>query len=188
MTQGEKRLGDVARHGDVDVSCRVVPVNLEAEIIGTSPVFGEGILGSECGKEMIGIRLREEFDAEVINRESERGATVVVAPEAGSVRDREVTVRGEVRSELIVRKDGSFLEAVHTLADFDVDITLGVEVGIGEVVLGNDFGREITAVNAHVLENGHIRHEEKVFQVAGAIAGTEMSVGNNTVEMKLGVD
>ncbi len=34
---------------------------------------------------------------------------------------------------------------------------------IGEIVFGKDFGREITAVNAHVLENGHIRHEEKIF-------------------------
>ena len=188
MTQGEKRFGDVARHGDIDVSGRVVPVDLEAEITGTSPVFGEGILGCEGSKEMISIRLREEFNAEVINGESERGATIGVAPEARSVRDREVTVRGEVCSELIVRKNGSFLEAVHTLADFDVDKTLGVKVRIGEVVLGNDFGREITAVNAHVLENGHIRHEEKIFQVAGAIAGAKVSIGNDTVEMKLCVD
>ena len=112
---------------------------------------------------MIGVGFRKEFDAEVINRESERGATIGVAPEAGSVRDREVTVRGKVRGELIIRKDGGFLETVHTLADFDVDVTLGVEVRFGEVGFGNNFGREITAVNAHVLENGHIGDEEKIF-------------------------
>ncbi len=163
MTQGEKCFGYVAWHGDVDVSGGVVPIDRESEVTGASPVFGEGILGSKRGEEMIGIRLREEFDAKVINRESERGATVGVAPESGCVRDREVTGGGEVRFELIVRKNGSFLEAVHTLADFDVDITLGVEIRSGEIVFGNDFGREITAVNAHVLENGHIRHEEKIF-------------------------
>ena len=35
------------------------------------------------------------------------------------------------------------------------------------------------------LENGHIRHEEIIFQIAGAIASTEVSVINDTVEMKL---
>ena len=50
MTQGKERFGYVTRHGDVDVSGRVVPVNFEAKIVGTGPVFDEGILGSERGE------------------------------------------------------------------------------------------------------------------------------------------
>ena len=40
--QGKERFGYVTRHGDVDMSGRVVPVDLEAKIAGTGPVFGEG--------------------------------------------------------------------------------------------------------------------------------------------------
>jgi hypothetical protein len=36
------------------------------------------------------------------------------------VTDGVVTVWGEVCLELVVRKDGGFLECIHTLADFDV--------------------------------------------------------------------
>ena len=152
MTQGEKCFGYVAWHGDVDVSGGVVPIDRESKVTGASPVLGEGILGSKRGEEMISIRLREEFDAEVINLEIERGATVGVAPESGCVCDREVTVGGEVRFQLIVCKNGSFLEAVHALADFDVNITLGVEeMRIGEIVFGKDFGREMTAVNEYAF-------------------------------------
>ena len=128
MTQGKERFWYVTGHGDVDMSGRVIPVNLETEIVGTGPVFGEGILGGEGGKEMIGVWLREEFNTEIINRESERSASIDVAPEARSMFNREVAIRGEVLSELFVREDGGFFEAIHTLADFDVYISLGVEM------------------------------------------------------------
>ena len=42
-------------------------------------------------------------------------------------------------------------------------------------------------MDLHVLIDDHIRHEEEVFQVSSAVTGTEMSVGDDTVKVKLGV-
>jgi len=43
---------------------------------------------------------------------------VVVTPEAWGGTDRVVAVGCQVGTELVVGKDGSFLETIHALADF----------------------------------------------------------------------
>ena len=57
----------------------VVPIDRESEVTGASPVFGEGILGSKRGEEMISISLSEESNTKAVNGKSESGATIDVA-------------------------------------------------------------------------------------------------------------
>ena len=187
MTQREKGFGYVARHGDVNVAGIIVPVDFETEVTGPRPVFCERIFGGEGSKKMVGIGPREKFNTEVINSKSKSGATVDVAPKTWSLTDREVTKRSKVGFELVVRKDGSFFETVHAFANFDVKKAFGVEVLVCQSVFGNDLRSEIPSVDPHVLINEHIRDKEEIFQVASAVAGAEVSIGNNTVEVELGV-
>ncbi len=72
---------------------------------------------------MISVFLAEVLDTEVINSESEGRATSGVAPKTWGVTDGVVSVWGEVGLELVVRQDGGFLETVHALSDFDVDVS-----------------------------------------------------------------
>ena len=90
--------------------------------------------------------------------------------------------------ELVIRENGSFLEAVHAFADFDVDVSFGVEMGVGQAVFVDHFLSEVLAMDPHVLIDDHIGDKEKVFEVAGTVTGAEMGIGDHTVEMELGVD
>lgn len=90
--------------------------------------------------------------------------------------------------ELIIGKNGGLFQTIHPFADFHVNVTLGVKVGVGQIILSNDFGRKILAVDAHVLIDDHVRDEEEVFQVAGAVAGAEVGIRDDAVEVELGVN
>ena len=88
---------------------------------------------------------------------------------------------------MIIGKNGSLFEAIHAFADLDIDVLFGVKEIVGQGVLSNNLGSEIAAMDLHVLIDGHVGEEEKVFQVASAVAGAEMSIGDDTVEVELGV-
>lgn len=176
MAQSEESLGNIVGHGDIDETSVIVPVDFEAKITGARPVFGESIPSGEGCKEMISIRLGEKFDAKIVDGKSERGAPVGVTPKAGSVRGGEVAERCEMRFELVIGKDGSFLETIHAFADFDVEVTFGIKEIVGQVVFGDDLRCDVTAMNAHVLIDEHIGDKEEIFQVAGAVTGAEMGI------------
>ena len=136
---------------------------------------------------MIGVGLGEEFDAKIIDGESESGTTVDVAPETRSLANGKIAERSKMCLELVVRQDGGFFEAIHAFPDFNIYVSFGVEVGVGEIIFGNNFGCEIPTVDLHVLEDDHVGNEKEVFQVAGAIAGAEVGVGDGAVEVQFGV-
>ena len=50
VAQGCECLGDIARHGDVNVACVVVPKESEAEETGAQPVLGKYIASDNSGK------------------------------------------------------------------------------------------------------------------------------------------
>ena len=109
VAKGKQRFGDIAWHGDVDVSRGVVPVDSETEVAGAGPVFGDGVFCRKGVEEVVGVGFGEELDTEIVNGEGEGRGTVVVPPEAGGGADGVVAVRGEVGAELVVGEDGSFL-------------------------------------------------------------------------------
>jgi len=141
VAKGEQCFGDVAGHGDVDVPRCIVPVDGEAEVAGASPVLGDGVLGGEGIKEVVGVGFGEEFDSEVVNGEGEGRGTVVVPPETRGVADWVVAEWCQMGTKLVVRKDGGLLEAVHAFSNLEVAITIRVKKFRREAVLLNDFVR-----------------------------------------------
>ncbi len=61
-------------------------------------------------------------------------------------------------------------------------------MGIGEVVFIDHLLGDVPAMDAHVLVDKHVGDQEKIFEIAGAVPGTEMSVGDDTVDMKFKID
>jgi hypothetical protein len=103
---------NIAWHGDVNVAGSIIPGNCEPKVAGPGPVLGECIPGGKSIKEVISIRLREEFDTKIINGKGKGCASISVAPETRGLGSWEVSVRGKVLFELIVRKNGSLFEAM----------------------------------------------------------------------------
>jgi hypothetical protein len=75
MIQIEEGLRNIGWHGNVDVTVRVSPVNVKAEVAGTAPIDSEGVFGCESGEKVICVGFGEIFDAEVVDGKSERGTT-----------------------------------------------------------------------------------------------------------------
>jgi hypothetical protein len=117
MTQSKKRFGNIARHGDVNVASSIIPGNCEPKVAGPGPFLGECIPGGKSIKEVISIRLGEEFDAKIVDSKGKSCASISVAPETRGLGNWKVSVRGKVQFELIVHKDGSLFEAIHAFAD-----------------------------------------------------------------------
>jgi hypothetical protein len=111
---------------------------------------------------VISIRPREEFDAKVVDSKGKCCASIHMAPETRGLSNWKVSIRGQVCLDLIVRKDGSLFEAIHTFADLKVDKVFGAKVLIGEIVPIDDFLGSITAMNSHVLVDGNVRDKEKI--------------------------
>jgi hypothetical protein len=187
MTQSKKCFGNVAWHRDVNVAGSIIPGNCEPKVAGPGPVLGECIPGGKSIKEVISIRLREEFDTKIVNGKGKSCVLISVAPETRGLGNWEVSARGKVLFELIVRKDGNLFEAIHAFADLEVDKTFGVKVLDGEIILIDDFLGNIAVVDAHVLVNEHVGEKKKILQVTSAIRGAKMGIGNDTIEMEFGV-
>jgi hypothetical protein len=162
MTQSKKGFGNVVWHGNVNMASSIIPGNGEPEVAGSGPISGEYILSSKSIEEVISIRLREEFDAKVVNSKVKGCASIRMAPKTRGLGNWKVSIRGQVCLELILRKDGSLFEAIHTLVDLKVDIAFGVKVLISEIILIDNFLGNITAMNLHVLVDGHVRDKEKI--------------------------
>jgi len=81
MTQSKKRFGNVARHGDVNVASSIIPGNCEPKVAGPGPVLGECMPGGKSIKEVISIRLGEEFDTKIVDGKGKSCASISVAPE-----------------------------------------------------------------------------------------------------------
>ena len=105
MTQSEKRFGNVTRHRDVDVAGGIIPINFEAEIAGTGPVFGESIFGCKGIEKVISIGLGKEFDTEIVDSKSKRRAPISVAPETRGLDDGEGRGQQQENERLGKRRD-----------------------------------------------------------------------------------
>ena len=162
MTQSKKGFGNVVWHGNVNMASSIIPGNGEPEVAGSGPISGECILSSKSIEEVISIRLREEFDAKVVNSKGKGRASIRMAPKTRGLGNWKVSIRGQVCLELIVRKDGSLFEAIHTFADLKVDKAFGAKVLISEIILIDNFLGNLTAINLHVLVDGHVGDKEKI--------------------------
>ena len=67
VLESAEGLGDVTRHGEVDIAVVIVPVKMETKVLGASPILGELIFGGKRGEVMISIVFAKVFNAEVVN-------------------------------------------------------------------------------------------------------------------------
>ena len=98
-------VGDVAWHGDVDVSVDIVPVECEAAVELACPVFCDRVERLEGVDEVLGMVIADVLDSEVIDHECEGNGSRAVAEESGCVGGGEVSMVVEVGDEAVVRKD-----------------------------------------------------------------------------------
>jgi hypothetical protein len=118
---------------------------------------------------VFGIGFVEVFDAKIVDGKGKREWFGGVSPETRSVRDGGIAEWCKVSAKLIVCQDGGLFQAIHAFADFDVGVSLGVEVGGGKFVSFLYVLRYVPAVNPHVLVYCHVANKKEIFQVGGAM-------------------
>lgn len=74
--------------------------------------------------------------------------------------------------ELVIGQNGGFLEAIHPLSDFYVNVAFGVKMSVSKVIFFNDFLGDVLAVDTHVLVVEHVGDKKEIFEVSSTVAGT----------------
>ena len=64
--------------------------------------------------------------------------------------------------ELVIGKNTCLFEAIHTFSNFKIDVAFGVKVFFSELVGVNNLLRKVAAMDAHVLENFHVRGKKEI--------------------------
>jgi hypothetical protein len=108
----------VSRHGYVHVTVMVVPFEGDAAVESTVPILFEVVVCAEGVDEVVGVLSSFIFDPEVVNGEGELNGSGDVLPEAGRVRDLEVSEWPQTLTEELVCEDACLREAVDCFADF----------------------------------------------------------------------
>ena len=109
-----------------------------------------------------------------------------VCPKAGGVCHRGVAVGLEVVDEALVGNDAGFFQPIHSLPDFDVDISARVGEG-WEEVFNNYFVGYFLQVYPHVLVVRHWIVQVIIDDVHRQVMGTFSGVGDDGVEVDLEV-
>jgi hypothetical protein len=107
MLKSLKRLGDVARHGEMDRAAGIVPVKRETTVLGAGPVSGDGVQFMETGQQMVSVLFAHIFDTKIINNETEGNGAGFVAEEAWGVGTGMVTPGGQMGSEAVIGNNAS---------------------------------------------------------------------------------
>ena len=80
MTEFGKCFGDILWHRYVHIPVVVVPSKGKSKVTGTGEVFGEDVFRFKGLKEVIQISFVVVLDSEIVDRECECGAELVVFP------------------------------------------------------------------------------------------------------------
>jgi hypothetical protein len=104
VSESEQRFGNIVGHGQVDESSCLMPVKGESDVGRAGPIDGEIVAGGEGIEEMLGISFGEVLDAKIVNRKREGCRFGGMTPETWSVRDRGVTVGGEMGAKLFIAR------------------------------------------------------------------------------------
>ena len=109
-----------------------------------------------------------------------------MVPKTRGVFHRNVYVGLEVAYKAFVGNDDGFLESVHPLSDFDVDVATRVSYG-EEGLFNNHLVWDVFDMDPHVLEVGHWVVELVVDDICCQVAGPFVGVGYHRVEVDLEV-
>jgi hypothetical protein len=77
-----EHFGDIVKHGDVDSSSRVIPVDVHAKIPLTVPIVRALVVLAEDGGEVFGKFAANILDAKIVHTKCEQYGPIVVSPEA----------------------------------------------------------------------------------------------------------
>ena len=162
---------DVPWHGNVTGTVDVVPLDCEAAILASFPVFGDFVELVEGEQQVVHVGFVGVFNTEVVDHKGEGKGAGGVFPQAGSERNRCVPMRCQVLDEAVVGDAAGLGKAVHAFPNFDVDVSI-VDKG-GEVVLGHDGVGDDGDWDAHVgvVLGLHRRVQVEILEVAGHEAG-----------------
>ena len=100
---------------------------------------------------MEGVGFVDIFDSKVISGKSEGDGSGLVEVETRGVLRGVVITSGEDLFKLLVGKLSGLFEAVDSLIDFHVDVTVGANFVLQLVVI-NDFLGDVPSMREHVLK------------------------------------
>ena len=136
---------------------------------------------------MGGVGCGEELDTEVVDSEGEGGVQGCVCPKDRGVRHRSVAVGLEVADEALVGNDADFFQPIHSLQDFDVDIS--AQVGEEEKrVFNNHFVGDVLQVYPNIWVVRHDIFQLIMYDVRRHVTDTFSGVVDDGVEVDLEVE
>jgi hypothetical protein len=93
---------DVARHGNVEGACVLIPFEAYATVEVAVPILGEFIFLFDAHDKVVDISLTHIFHAKIINNKCEGDGVRHVLPEAGHLLAFEISVGGKAFLEELV--------------------------------------------------------------------------------------
>lgn len=102
MTEAPKGTFNIARHGDINGTVSVVPLECESNILFASPILGDLVMLLETIHEMFGIGTFGIFDAKIVYNEGKLDVTRLVPPESRSDENRGVSMRFKEALQLVI--------------------------------------------------------------------------------------
>ncbi len=173
---------DVSWHGKAaqafGVNWAVVPFERHAGNAGAVNFLGDFIVLFESLAKMIQVGITNVLDGKAVNNECKHDGAQFVVPEPGGGGCFVVVKIGEAVSEEFVGKDACLGETVHATAHFKVDP--GVAGNIVELVLVNEFKRDVRKLDADVLWSVKWGVQIEVLEVHGG--KPDVTLGENTVD------
>jgi hypothetical protein len=140
MLKSGKGFRDVIRHGEVNGSVGVIPIQMDTAEDFAITIDCYIIVFLEALDEVVGVGLANDFDAKVINDKIESGGTGNVMKKAGSVTSGDISVVSKMFDEFYVRKSPGLRKAIHAGAYFGKELLVFDEGA--EVVLFHDVLRD----------------------------------------------
>ncbi len=93
---------DVARHGNVEGACVVIPFEAYAAVEVAVPILGEFIFLFDAHDKVVDIFLTHIFHAKIVNNKCEGDGACYVLPEAGHLLAFKISMGGKVFLEELV--------------------------------------------------------------------------------------
>jgi len=93
---------NVSGNGDVDGVVAIVPIDGEATVAVTSPIFADNVEFFKCGQEMVGVSFVGEHNAKVVDNETKDEVRGIMFPQARGNGDRSISMWGKEFGEAVI--------------------------------------------------------------------------------------
>ena len=150
-------IGDVIRHGEMDLSLGVIPVKSKSEVAFAFPVFSDVVMLFDGVDEVGGVFFAYVFHSEIVDNEEERDGSPIVRPQTRCVLALVVSLTVEALFEELLGEDARLGQAIHSPFYGDVHKSIGCYL-IFELVVVNDIRGKVGHAHTDIflaLERGH---------------------------------